>query len=283
MKKIHISKDTRKKILKLLLVLAIGVAIGCIFLLIAYLTGIIYVDGGIKFNAELFNSLKNSPWLYVAFMGVSAIGSTLLCMNPLGTGLFTWLGIALFGANWKCFLATFGACFLSYILIDAVGRFGGSKIIIKIFGEEEYKKTEQLINEKGITYIPIMYLLPIFPDDMICLVVGSMKFKWWLHMVYAALGKSVGTATIVFGVSLIPKAQFLPISVDKLYNWLVLIAVLIVYITVLFKLARWVDKKVTTHIRNKRERFEKERKELEMAQNCPDYIDKEITKDEKTI
>ena len=280
MKKIKISKDLRKTIFKILLLLGIGVAISGVFLLIAYLTGIIYVDGGLKFNTELFNSLKDSPWLYIVYMLVASIGSTLLCMNPLGTGLFTFLGIALFGANWKCFLATFGACFLSYLLIDAIGRFGGSKIIVKVFGKAEYENTKELINEKGITYIPIMYLLPIFPDDMICLVVGSMRFKWWLHMIYAGIGKSVGTATIVFGVSLIPKEQFLPISVDKLYNWLVLIAVLIVYITILFKVARWADKKVTNHIINKRERLENERKELEMAKKCPYYIDKEITKNE---
>ena len=244
-------KEHKKTIIKVLLLLGIGVAISGVFLLIAYLTGVIYVDGGLKFNTELFNSLKDSPWLYIVYMLVASIGATLLCMNPLGTGLFTWLGIALFGANYKCFLATFGACLLSYLIIDFIGRFGGSKLIIKIFGEEEYKKTEKLINEKGITYIPIMYLLPIFPDDMICLVVGSMRFKWWLHMLYASIGKSVGTATIVFGVSLIPKEQFLPISIDKLYNWLVLIAVIIVYVTILFKVARWIDKKVTNHIKNK--------------------------------
>lgn len=249
-------KSHKKQIIQILIMLGIGIVISGIFLLIFYLTGIIYFDGGFKINAELFNSLKNSPWLYIVFMLVSAVGATLLCMNPLGTGLFTWLGIALFGANWKCFLSAFGACMLSYVLIDAIGRFGGSRIIIKIFGKEDYEKTENLINEKGITYIPIMYLLPVFPDDMICFVVGSMKFKWWLHMLYAAIGKSVGTATIVFGVSLIPKEQFLPITVDKLYNWLVLIAVLIVYITVLFKLARWIDKKVSAHIKNKNENKE---------------------------
>ena len=245
-------KTHKKQIIQILIMLGIGVLISGIFLLIFYLSGVIYFNHGFKINAELFNSLKNSPWLYIVFMVVSAVGATLLCMNPLGTGLFTWLGIALFGANWKCFLAAFGAIFLSYLLIDAVGRFGGSKIIIKIFGEEDYRKTEDLINEKGITYIPIMYLLPVFPDDMICFVVGSMKFKWWLHMLYAAIGKSVGTATIVFGVSIIPSQQFIPFTVDKIYNWLVLIAVLIVYITVLFKLARWVDKKVTEHIKRKR-------------------------------
>ena len=264
-------KTHKKQIIQLLITLGLGIVISGIFLLVFYLTGIIQFDGGFKFNVDLFNEYKNSPTLYIIFTVVAAIGATLLCMNPLGSGIFTWLGIALFGANWKCFLATFVACFLSYLIIDALGRFGGSRLIIKIFGKEEYQKTEQLINEKGITYIPIMYLLPVFPDDMICLVVGSMKFKWWLHMLYAAIGKSVGIATVVFGVSIIPKDLFLPISVDKLYNWFVLIACLIVYVTMLFKIAKWIDKKVTHWARNRKPKVKK----TDNSANCPYFIEKD--------
>jgi uncharacterized membrane protein YdjX (TVP38/TMEM64 family) len=176
---------------------------------------------------------------------VEALGATLLCMNPIGSGVFVWLGIALFGPTWKCFLAAFAGCFLSYIMIDALGRFGGAKLVKRIVGEEDYQKIEDVINKKGYTYIPIIYLLPVFPDDLTCLVVGTLKFNWLFHMLAAFIGKAVGIATVVFGVSLIPTELFLPLSFDKLYNWFVLIACLIVYITVLFKLARWIDKKIS--------------------------------------
>ena len=246
-------KTHKKQLIQLLLVLGLGVVISSVFLLAFYLTGVIYFDNGIKINTDLFYELRNNPWLYVIFVLIEAIGCTILAINPLGSGEFVWLGIALFGANWKCFLATFSGCLLSYVIIDAIGRFGGSKLIIKIFGEEEFKKTEELINDKGLVYVPIMYLLPLFPDDFICLCVGSMKMKWWLHMIYGAIGKAVGIATVVFGVSIIPKDLFLPITIDKLYNYFVLIACLIVYITCLFKVARWLDKKLSAWLKKRRE------------------------------
>lgn len=221
-------------------------------MLIFGLTGVISFKDGIKFNAELFNALRGNPLLYIVFVLVMAISGTLLCMNPVGSGVFVWLGIALFGANWKCFITVLSGCLLSYIFIDALGRFGGSKLIIRIFGKEEYEKTAKLIDEKGLVYVPIIYLLPVFPDDLTCLVVGSMKMKWWLHMLYAAVGKAVGIATVVFGVSLIPKDMFLPFTFDKLYNWFVLIACLIVYVTLLFKCARWIDKKISEHLKKRR-------------------------------
>ena len=253
-------KSHKRQIGQLILAIVLGIIVSGIFLLVFYFTGVFYWDNGFKFNIELLNGLRNSVWLYFAFVGIMAISGTLLCMNPVGSGVFVWLGIALFGANWKCFIATLGGCLLSYIMIDAIGRIGGSKLIIKIFGEKDYIKTKDLINEKGIVYVPIMYLLPIFPDDFICLCVGSMKMKWWLHMIYALIGKSVGIATVVFGVSIIPKDLFLPITIDKLYNYFVLIACLIVYITCLFKMARWLDKKLSKWLERKQNEKEKTQK-----------------------
>lgn len=212
-------KNHKKQLIQLLFVLGLGVFISLVFVGVFMLTGVMYYDGGFKIDADLFNDLKDNVWLYVVFVLVEAIGCTILSMNPLGSGVFVWLGIALFGANWKCYLATFIGCWLSYVLIDALGRFGGSKLIIKIFGKEEFEKVKQLINEKGLTYVPIMYLLPLFPDDFICLCVGSMKMKWWLHMLYGAIGKAVGIATVVFGVSIIPTDKLLPITTTNLYDW----------------------------------------------------------------
>lgn len=245
-------KEHKKQLIELLIVLGLGLVVSSVFVLVFYLTGVIYYDSGFKINTELFYDLRGNIWLYVVFVIVEMIGATLLCMNPIGSGVFVWLGIALFGANWKCFIAAFLGCILSYVMIDALGRFGGSKLIIRLFGKDEYEKTERLINEKGLVYVPIMYLLPLFPDDFICLCVGSMKMKWWLHMTYGAIGKAVGIATVVFGVSIIPTELFLPITLDKLYNYFVLIACLIVYITCLFKGARLLDKKISGYIEKKK-------------------------------
>jgi uncharacterized membrane protein YdjX (TVP38/TMEM64 family) len=247
-------KTHKKQLMQLLIALGLGILVSFIFFLIFFLTGVIQFDNGFVFNKAMFDELKDNPILYLVYVLIAAGGATLLCMNPIGSGVFVWLGIALFGANWKCFLATFSGCLLSYIIIDAFGRFGGSKLIIKIFGKEEFEQTKQMINDKGLVYVPIMYLLPLFPDDFICLCVGSMKMKWWLHMLFGAIGKAVGIATVVFGVSIIPKELFLPFTTDKIYNWLVLGAVLIVYISCLFKIARRVDKKLSAYLKARREK-----------------------------
>jgi hypothetical protein len=81
-----------------------------------------------------------------------------------------------------------------------------------------------------------------------------MKMKWWLHMAYGLFGKSIGVATVVFGVSFIPKDRFLPISSQNIYEWFVLVACLIVYITCLFKIARKIDKKLSKWLHDRKQR-----------------------------
>ena len=76
---------------------------------------------------------------------------------------FILVGVAMFGATWQTFLLCFAGVITSSFLMDILGRFGGSKIIIKLIGEEDYLKAEKLIKEKGISYLPLFYLFPAFP------------------------------------------------------------------------------------------------------------------------
>ena len=82
-------------------------------------------------------------------------------------------------------------------------------------------------------------------------------------MIYGAVGKAVGIATVVFGVSIIPTDRLLPITTTNLYDWFILIGVLIVYITCLFKLAHFIDNKLTAYLRKKRELKDDELKSTE--------------------
>ena len=41
---------------------------------------------------------------------------------------------------------------------------------------------EKLINKYGKGYIPLFYLFPLFPDDAICCVVGSLKVNFRYHL-----------------------------------------------------------------------------------------------------
>lgn len=227
----------KKKIIRIVILLCALIFVSLLVFGVFCLTGIITLDNGISFNLEMFNAIKGHWWSYLVFLLLQVILTTLLCFAPGGSMAFILLGVALFGATWETFLVCFAGVIISSILMDLIGRYGGSKLIVKFIGEEDYKKALGIITEKGSVYLPIMYLLPIFPDDALCMCAGMIKIKFWLHLIYILLCRGIGVATIVFGISLIPFETF-----NSLYDYLVCGAVLIVYIALMLIVARKIDK-----------------------------------------
>lgn len=207
-------------------------------------TGVLHIgEGGVTFNIELFNNLRGTPWLYVVFFVVQVLVTVLLTFMPLGSMLFIVLGIALFGSTWQTFLLVFGGVVTSSLIMDIIGRFGGSRLITKILGQDDYGKALHLLTTKKYTYLPFMYLLPMFPDDALCMVAGMTKINFWYHLTVILLCRGVGTATIIFGINLIPYQNF-----TTFYEWFVFVGILITYVFLLLKVAGWIDKTLSKAI-----------------------------------
>lgn len=262
-------KKYKKEIIRVVIAIVSMILLALIILGILMLTKVITFEDGFKFNISIFDNLRDSFWIYVVFILLQVVITTLLCFAPGTTTMFIGLGIALFGANWKCFLTLYIGVVLSSIAMDLVGRFGGSFLIKKLIGENNYLEATNLLKEKGTVYLPFMYLLPIFPDDALCMVAGMIKLKFPLHLIYICLCRGIGIATIVFGFSVIPFSEF-----DGVYDYLVLIAVILVYVFVLFKITRWLDKMYSKYLKRKQEKEltkqnddSNEIKEIESSEN----------------
>lgn len=231
----------RKKIFRIIAAVSSLVAIGCAFLGILFGFGAVrFVPGqGFMLDTNLFWALRSQWWFVLAFVVVQALATTLLSFVPATSMMFILGAVALFGASWTTFLLELGCVVLSSLLMDLVGRLGGKRLIVALVGEEDYEKAYRLVNEKGLVYIPFMYLLPLFPDDAICMVAGSMRIKWWLHLIYIALCRGIGCATIVFGISIVPFDKF-----ANIYDWLVFITVCAFWVVAILRICKWLNGKL---------------------------------------
>ena len=195
----HFFAKYKKKILQ----------IGIVFAVIICLAVAIYFIFD-YFNITDVETLKKiisdcGEYKYIVFLVLQVVLTVLLCFIPASNMSFIALGVLLFGANYKTFLLCFSGVIISSILMDFLGRFGLKKVFEKIIVAEDLEKAENLINKYGKGYIPLFYLFPLFPDDAICCVVGSLKVNFWYHLFSIILCRGVGVATIVFGVALIPE------------------------------------------------------------------------------
>ena len=120
-----------------------------------------------------------------------------------------------------------------------LGRFGGYKLCVKILGEEDCNKSLELLETQSTIFFPLMMLFPVFPDDALVMIAGTikMKLKWFIPSII--IGRGIGIATIVFGFSLIPFESF-----TTLYDWIIFITVCVVWIFVIFHFANKLNKRL---------------------------------------
>ena len=126
-----------------------------------------------------------------------------------------------------------------------IGRKFGTKAVKWIAGDEqEFEKWCEVINRKGKWWYFATVLLPVFPDDLLCIIAGSVKMKFGFYTIANFIGRTIGLTTMLFTLKLIGHiGGNFP---TMLVVWSVgLIAELVAYIIVKHKMnkyAKTVDK-----------------------------------------
>lgn len=246
-----LSEKRKRQLRNLALLFAIVLSVSALVFGILCWSGVIYFEDGMHFSTEMFDGLRGSFWAYPVFIAIQIVITILLCFVPGTSAAMIGIAVALWGSTWQTFITCFVGVILSSIGMDLVGRFGGSRAVIRLVGQEDYDEATRLVSEKGYTYLPFMYLLPLFPDDALCMCAGLARMNFWYHLLIIILFRGIGIATIVFGIGIIPYQEWLPFF-DHIYDWFVCIGVTIAYIMALLKISRIIDKKVTAWLEKRR-------------------------------
>ncbi len=259
------SKEKLKKYLKILVVLLVvaAISVGIYFVLRHFgFTDADKLKGWIK---------STGGWAIIVYILLRVSFTIFLSFVPACSMIFDLLSLATFDyyPPIVIFLICFASVVITSIIMDLIGRFGGNKAIIKILGKEDYEEAKDLVQEKGMVYVPVMYLLPIFPDDAICMVSGATKMNFWVHLAEIILCRGIGCATIVFGLQIIPQDL---VNNLKEFNWVYignniieyirLLVLIVAYLGLLFWFTRKIDKWLTKYLKKR-----KTNKELKQATN----------------
>ncbi len=239
------SGNKKKLIINILLVLVTLFASAGLSILILSAFNVVSFENGIVFNPHLFESFKNSWYGWIIFILFQALLTILLCIVPGVSMAFIILCSTIYTEPWQAFLISFLSVMISSLIMYLLGRFGGYKLCVKLLGKEDCDKSLDLLETKSTIFFPLMMLFPVFPDDALVMIAGTikMKLKWFIPSII--LGRGIGIATIVFGFSLIPFDSF-----TTLYDWIVFITVCVVWIFVIFHFANKLNKKIESKNKN---------------------------------
>ncbi len=236
----------KKAILKMLAALVALVLFSAMAAVVLILCDVLYYDNGVRFNVHIFDAFADS-WLGGAvFIILQIICTTVLSFLPGTTMMFIVLGQTLYEEPWQAFLIVFIGVVISSTAMYLVGRFGGYKLCAGLIGEEDCEKATRLLRNKGSVFFPIMMLFPLFPDDALVMISGTLKMKLGWFFPSIIVGRGVGIATIIFGFSIVPFEKF-----TEWWHWVLFVALCAVLCVAVFVFALKFNKFMEKRSKNK--------------------------------
>lgn len=149
---------------------------------------------------------------------------------PIPSMIITLTGVAIYGPLLGAILCTLGVLLGSYASFF-VGKVFGVKIVKWIVGEEKAIRYANIIEKKGKFFLIIAFLLPLFPDDILCLISGltTMKFKtfFWIALITRPIG--------VICMSYFGGGYIVPFTGWGLFVWPIILIVAVLAVVILTK------------------------------------------------
>jgi len=237
----------KRKILSILLVLLVLIAISVAAMFIMSACGVLHFeDDGIHLNNDLFDDFISSWYGWVILILLQIIITSLLCFVPGASMAFILLIQTFFPKAWQAFILAYSGVVFSSLIMYLLGRIGGYKICEKLLGSEDCKKASDLLNHKGAVYFPFMMMFPIFPDDALVMIAGTlrMSMKWFAPSIL--IGRGIGVATIIFGLAIIPYDKF-----TSPFHWILFILLCAAFIFGVFFAAHKFNVFLENHSKKK--------------------------------
>ena len=255
----NISKETKVKIIKTIIVLFLLVAIVLAIYLPLKLTGALEkIDSAEKLK-EVINSY--GVYSYVVFFIVQFLQTTIL---PIPAVVTTVAGTLIFGP-WITIALSLSAVLLGSIFSFFLGKKVGRKIVIWIAGEKDTIKWEEKLS-KGKYVFFLMMLFPLFPDDILCIVVGTTNMSWKFFIITNLITRPISIVMTAF----LGSGTIIPFSGWGIPIWILLV----LFAIVCFYLSIRYQQQIENFIMKLSGKMAKEKQENDDKENDSQIADK---------
>ncbi len=194
-----LSYDTKQKLLKLFIIALLFLALFLAIYLPLKLTGAFAkIDSAEKLKEII---LSAGAYSYILFCLIQFLQTTIL---PIPAMVTTIAGSLIFGP-WVTILLSIVSVLAGSLFSFFLGKKLGFKIICWIAGENDGKKWAEKLGKGKFAFF-LMMLLPVFPDDILCLVAGAtdMSYKFFIITNLITRPIAIISTCLLGGGTLIP-------------------------------------------------------------------------------
>ena len=148
---------------------------------------------------------------------------------PIPAAVIAIVGSLIYGPILGAIYCTIGILLGSYISYG-IGKTFGFKIVSWVVGYDNAIKYSNILAKRGVFFLSIAFLLPLFPDDILCLVAGISTMKFSTFFIITTLTRPIGVIFMcIFG-----SGQIIPYSGWGLVVWGIIIIAAISFIILIY-------------------------------------------------
>ncbi len=204
--------------------LLIGALFCLILLFILLKTGFFTL---VKDKQTLANYLKTyGTWMPIVYILLQYLQVVIL---PIPSVVSTAVGVVLFGPLATIFYSLIGILLGSFTAFW-IGRKLGNKAVAWLIGADTLKSWQGKVKGKDNFILTVMFLLPMFPDDVLCFIAGLSSMSVQYFSVMITVSRLFAISTTCYSIQLIPFNTWWGLLI-----WAILILVIILAFVLTYK------------------------------------------------
>lgn len=187
-----------------------------------------------------FSSLITSSngWVVYVVIWIIMFLQTTILNIPAYVVLSASISVGINTLSFLYIVVVLSAYIVGCLFAYFIGYKFGKKAVKWCAGsDEDYDKWSNVLNAKGKWWYFITVLFPLFPDDILCLVAGAVKFNFSFYVISNIIGRGIGLITMLLFLELLGS-----VGGDFPYMVIVWAVVLLIEIIVYFVLKKKENK-----------------------------------------
>ncbi len=153
----------------------------------------------------VFESLEDIEKIKQMIVSSGGFGYLIFCFViiiqviflPIPAILLYLVGISLYGP-FTAFVLSYISTIIGSTINFFLGKLFGKKVITWCIGEEQTIRYRKLLNTKGTALFIIMQILPFFPDDILCMIIGMSTMRFFTFFVIMVFVKPIYIGIVCF-------------------------------------------------------------------------------------
>ena len=154
-------------------------------------------------------------------------------------------------------LLSLAGILLGSMLAFLLGKVFGKKLVVFMVGEKTCEKWVNFLSNAKYSFF-VMMMLPIFPDDVLCLVAGLTNMSWTFFTVTNLIARPIG----IFTVSYFGSGHLIPYHGWGLIVWAILIVLIIAVLILSYKYQKQIENFLLNLFKNKKKEYVIDREEI---------------------